>query len=191
MVRPIVGEVNRVAFEYLKSLSGGMDKNIILEEIMLAHGEDVWNYAFFMTRKKELADDITQEVFVKVYERLYSFRGEASVKTWLLTITRNMVKDHWRSAWIRKVIPFGLQTKDSSSPSAEAEALSMLVEEEVWQVVLELPRKLREVLLLHAHHQLTHTEIAGLLSLSEGTVKSRLFRARAKVSGLLNKEGKP
>ncbi|WP_282937716.1 RNA polymerase sigma factor [Paenibacillus sp. RC67] len=180
-----------MAFEYLKSLSGGVDKNIILEEMMLAHGEDVWNYAFFMTRKKELADDIAQEVFVRVYERLYSFRGEATVKTWLLTITRNLVKDHWRSAWIRKVIPFGLQTKDSSSPSAEVEAIGMLVEEEVWQVVLELPRKLREVLLLHAHHQLTHAEIAELLSLSEGTVKSRLFRAREKVSGLLNKEGKP
>jgi len=180
-----------VAFEYLKSLSGGMDKNVILEDIMLAYGDDVWNYAFFMTRNKELADDITQEVFVRVYERLYSYRGEASVKTWLLTITRNMVKDHWRSSWIRRVIPFGLQTREGSSPSAETEAMGLMVEEEVWQIVLELPRKLREVLLLHAHHQLTHAEIAGLLSLSEGTVKSRLYRARAKVSGLLNKEGKP
>lgn len=180
-----------MAFEYLKSLSGGMDKNAILEELMLAYGDDVWNYAFFMTRKKELADDMAQEVFVKVYERLYSFRGEATVKTWLLTITRNHVKDYWRSAWIRKVIPFGLQQRSDGGLSAETEVLNRLVEEEVWQVVLELPAKLREVLLLHAHHQLTHAEIARVLSLSEGTVKSRLYRARSKASQLLNKEGTP
>jgi len=180
-----------VAFEYLKSLAGGVDKNTILEELMLAHGDDVWNYAFFMTRKKELADDIAQEVFVKVYERLYSFRGEASVKTWLLTITRNHVKDCWRSAWIRKVIPFGLHHRMEVSPSTETEVMNRLVTEEVWQVVLELPAKLREVLLLHAHHQLSHAEIARILSISEGTVKSRLHRARTKVSQLLKKEATP
>jgi RNA polymerase sigma-70 factor (ECF subfamily) len=175
-----------VAFEYLKSLSSGMDKNAILEDLMLAYGEDVWNYAFFLTKQTELSDDITQDVFVRVYERLYSYRGEASVKTWMLTITRNLVRDHWRSAWFRRVIPFGSPpVREESAPSAEAEAFNRLVTEEVWQVVLALPVKLREVLLLHAHHQLTHSEIARLLSLSEGTVKSRLHRARMKVGKLL------
>ncbi|MCS7461254.1 sigma-70 family RNA polymerase sigma factor [Paenibacillus doosanensis] len=178
-----------MAFEYLKSISGGMDKNAVLEELMHVYGDDVWHYAFFLTRRKELADDIAQEVFVKVYERLYSFRGEATVKTWLLAITRNLVKDHWRSAWMRRVIPFGLRRRADGGPSAEAEAMGRFVAEEVWRIVLELPRKLREVLLLHAHHQLTHTEIARLLSLSEGTVKSRLHRARAKVTQRLNEEG--
>ncbi|MFD0675938.1 MULTISPECIES: RNA polymerase sigma factor [unclassified Paenibacillus] len=179
-----------MAFEYLKSISEGMDKNAVLEELMLAYGEDVWNYAFFLTRRSELADDITQDVFIKVYERLYSFRGEASVKTWLLTITRNLVRDHWRSAWFRRVIPFGQPVREESTPSAETEVMSQLVSEEVWLVVLALPRKLREVLLLHAHHQLSYIEIARLLSLSEGTIKSRLHRARVKVSKLLNKEGR-
>ncbi|MEK3720010.1 RNA polymerase sigma factor [Paenibacillus sp. FSL H8-0034] len=175
-----------MAFEYLKSLSSGMDKNVILEDLMVAYGEDVWNYAFFLTRQSELSDDITQDVFVRVYERLFSYRGEASVKTWLLTITRNLVRDHWRSAWFRKVMPFGTPlAKGESAPSAETEALNRLVSEEVWLVVLSLPIKLREVLLLHAHHQLTHTEIARLLSISEGTVKSRLYRARVKVGKLM------
>jgi RNA polymerase sigma-70 factor, ECF subfamily len=175
-----------VAFEYLKSLSGGMDRNAILQELMTVHGEDVWNYAFFLTRKTELADDITQDVFVKVYERMFTFRGEASVKTWLLTITRNLVKDHWRSAWIRRVIPFARLQREDTTSSAESEAISSLVSEELWQVVLSLPAKLREVLLLHAHHGLGYGEIARLLSVSEGTVKSRLFRARAKVSERLH-----
>jgi RNA polymerase sigma-70 factor (ECF subfamily) len=179
-----------VAFEYLKSLTGGMDQNAILEELMLAYGDDVWNYAFFLTKKNELADDIAQEVFIKVYERLYSFRGESSVKTWMLTITRNLVKDHWRSAWYRKVLPFDLPARDESMPSAEDELLNRETQEDVWQIVLSLPRKLREVLLLHAHHQLSYAEIARLLSLSEGTVKSRLYRARAKAAKLMDKEGR-
>ncbi|NOU94939.1 sigma-70 family RNA polymerase sigma factor [Paenibacillus sp. LMG 31456] len=181
-----------MAFEYLKSISEGMDKNVVLEELMLAYGEDVWNYAFFLTRRSELADDITQDVFVKVYERLYSFRGEASVKTWLLTITRNLVRDHWRSAWFRRVIPFGqpVRAESTPTPSAETEVMNQLVTDEVWRVVLALPNKLREVLLLHAHHQLSYIEIARLLSLSEGTIKSRLHRARVKVSKLLDKEGR-
>ncbi len=94
-----------MAFEYLKSMSGGLDKNAALSDIMLTYGEDVWNYAFFLSKNRTLADDVTQDVFVRVYERLYTFRGEASIKTWLLAITRNLVRDHWRSAWIRRVIP--------------------------------------------------------------------------------------
>ncbi|MDQ1910568.1 RNA polymerase sigma factor [Paenibacillus sp. GD4] len=175
-----------MAFEYLKSLSSGMDKSAILQELMAAYGEDVWNYAFFLTRKPELADDITQDVFVKVFERIYTFRGEASVKTWLLTITRNLVRDHWRSAWFRRVIPFGVLQREETMASAESQAIGSLVTEQVWQVVLGLPAKLREVLLLHAHHGLSYAEIARLLSVSEGTVKSRLYRARAKVSEQLH-----
>ncbi|MGF7035997.1 RNA polymerase sigma-70 factor (ECF subfamily) [Paenibacillus mucilaginosus] len=178
-----------MAFEYLKSLSGGMDRSCVLSELMGAYGEDVWNYAFFLTRDHALSDDITQDVFVKVYEKMYSFRGESSVRTWLLAITRNLVRDHWRSAWFRRVIPFGSPKREEHGPSAESLAVSSLVTEEVWAAVLALPRKLREVLLLHAHHGLSHAEIASLLDLSQGTVKSRLSRARAKVSKELNREG--
>ncbi len=68
--------------------------------------------------------------------------------------------------------------------------IGLLAEEEVWNTVLGLPHKLREVLLLHAHHQLSYAEIAKLLNVSEGTVKSRLSRARAKVSQQLGEEGR-
>ncbi|CAG7643902.1 RNA polymerase sigma factor YlaC [Paenibacillus solanacearum] len=177
-----------MTFEYLKSLTGGLDKNAVLSEIMEAYGEDVWNYAFFLTRQPALADDIAQDVFVRVYEKLYTFRGEAGMRTWLLTITRNLVRDHWRSAWIRRVIPFGALERSDIGPSAESLALSGMEAEELWNTVLSLPFKLREVLLLHAHHRLPHTEIARLLGISEGTVKSRLFRARAKVSEKLGRK---
>ncbi|MEK8130917.1 RNA polymerase sigma factor [Paenibacillus filicis] len=179
-----------MAFEYLKSLASGMDKNEILSELMLAYGSDVWNYAFFLTRSSSMADDISQDVFVKVYERIFSFRGEASVRTWLLTITRNTVRDHWRSAWFRRVVPFAAPRREGRVASAETQAIEFLEEQEVWQTVLALPPKLREVLLLHVHHRLSYAEIAALLGITEGTVKSRLSRARAKVSQQLAAEGR-
>jgi len=165
-------------FDYLKSAVSGLDKDSLLEELMDAFGRDVWHYAFFLTGRTELAEDIAQDVFMKVYERIGSFRGESSVRTWLLAITRNTARDALRSAWLRRVTLQGGALEVLASRSAEQEAIEGLVTEQIWLDVLSLPRKLREVLLLSAHHGLSIAEIAGMLSISEGTVKSRLHRAR-------------
>lgn len=169
-----------MSFEYLKAAVGGLDKNAVLEQLMDAYGRDVWNYAYFMTGKRELSDDVAQDTFVKAYERLVTFRGGSSVKTWLLSITRNTARDALRSAWLKRVSLFRMpDERIRTMPSAEQAALDGLVTEQLWLEVMALPRKLRETLLLHAHHGLSHREIADLLGISEGTVKSRLHRARA------------
>ncbi|PWV97277.1 RNA polymerase sigma-70 factor (ECF subfamily) [Paenibacillus cellulosilyticus] len=172
-----------LSFEYLEHVQAGLDRSAVLDELMKTYGRDVWNYALFLTRNRELADDITQDAFVKVYEKLYSYRGESSVRTWLLAITRNTALDAMRSSWFKRVmlLPQRLLTADSV-PSAEREALDRELVHDTWSVVLDLPAKLREVLLLSAHHGLQMKEIAQLLGVSEGTVKSRLFRAREQAS---------
>src|SRR5689334_5098566 len=102
---------------------------------MQAYGKDVWNFAFFMTHRRELADDISQEVFIKVFEHLYNFRGQSSVKTWLLAITRNTARDVLRSAWIRRVtlMPSRYEA-EQTHPSAERETIDKLMTEQVWAV---------------------------------------------------------
>lgn len=175
-------------FDYLKAAVSGVDRNAVLEELMESFGKDVWNYAYFLTGRAELAEDIAQDVFVKVYERIYTFRGQASVKTWLLAITRNAARDALRSSWLRRVVLSSRAIPQTASRSAEQEAIDGLVTERLWIDVMRLPRKLRETLLLHAHHGLPHKEIANLLGVSEGTVKSRLHRARAAVSRMLSGE---
>ncbi|MDF2724343.1 MAG: polymerase sigma-70 factor [Paenibacillus sp.] len=180
-------EVNQVEtgasekFEYLQYISETTDRKAILRDLMTTHGDDVWNYAFSICRKPELADDITQDVFLKVYRRLTSFRGESSVKTWLLTITRNTALDYKRSAFWRKVTLFDRITTTGSSQSAEHEALEHLAINNIWSQVLQLPPKYREVLILFAHHQLSMKEIAEVLDISVGTVKSRLHHARLNI----------
>jgi RNA polymerase sigma-70 factor (ECF subfamily) len=171
-----------VDFDYLKNMAAGLDRNALLDEIMMAYGKDVWNYAYFLIRRKDLAEDIAQDVFVKAYNNLYNFRGDSSMKSWLLTITRNTALDYFKSAWVRRVQLFPLWTGNGTSPSAENEWFGFQEQDHVWRTVMSLSRKLRETLLLYAHHRMTILEIASLLGLSEGTVKSRLHRARTEMN---------
>lgn len=170
-------------FDYLKALNDSEDKTEILNELMTAYGKDVWNYAYSMTRKWEVADDIAQEVFIKVFKNLFTFRSEASIKTWLLTITRNTVLDYKRSAYFRRITLVDYFASDSKTGlSAEQEALQTEATSEMWDMVLQLPPKNREAMILYAHNQLSLKEIAEVLQVSEGTVKSRLHHARTKLS---------
>jgi RNA polymerase sigma-70 factor (ECF subfamily) len=154
---------------------------------MEAYGKDVWNFAFSMTRKWEVADDISQEVFIKAYKNLHHFRHDSSVKTWLLSITRNSVLDYRRSAFIRKVSLVDRLIEGADLRSAEREAIDKLAVNEMWKQVLELPHKYREAVILYAHYQMSMKEMSDVLGVSEGTVKSRLFHARKKLRKI--KEG--
>lgn len=172
---------SKLNFEYLKYLSETSDKKAILEQLMVAYGKDVWNYAYSITRKWDQADDITQEVFLKVYRNLYTFRSESSVKTWILTITRNMTLDYRRAAFYRKVTLMDFLAPTAEAPSTEQEVMNQLATNDLWRMVLKLPVKYREVLILYAHYELSMKEMAQVLGVTEGTVKSRLFHARSKM----------
>ncbi|WP_338113077.1 RNA polymerase sigma factor [Paenibacillus artemisiicola] len=181
--------MNRLQFDYLKHVTDGLDRHAVLDELMAAYGKDVWHFAYFITHSREMADDIAQDVFVKVFQQLYEFRGQSSIKTWLLAITRNTARDVLRSAWVRRVVLFDtIRSHAQTSPSAERESMDKLMAEEIWAVVLKLPRKLREVLLLSSRYGLSMSEMADMLRVSAGTVKSRLHRARAAVNRKLAQE---
>ncbi|MFC4778856.1 RNA polymerase sigma factor [Paenibacillus sp. GCM10023252] len=175
-----------MADDYIKHLRQ-LD-SLSLDRLMSYYGQDVWNYAYMITKRRELSDDIAQDVFLQAYRHAASFRGESSAKTWLLRITRNISYNYLRSAvWRRMILTTTFQSKDSG-PSAEQLYLEQEAANEVWAAVFKLPVKFREVMLLYARHQLEVKEIAAILGLSVGTVKSRLWRARARISAQLAKE---
>ncbi|OUM94786.1 MAG: RNA polymerase subunit sigma-70 [Thermobacillus sp. ZCTH02-B1] len=169
-------------FEYLRYIGEQADRKALLTELMNAYGKDVWNFAFSMTKKWDQADDIAQEVFLKAYRNLHTFRSQSSVKTWLLAITRNMVLDYRKQAFFRRVVLVDAFRDNGTASSAEREVIEALAVNEMWKKVLELPYKYREVIILYAHYQLSMKEIAEVLGVSEGTVKSRLFHARRKLA---------
>lgn len=160
------------------------------QELMEVYSNDVWHFAYMLIGRRDLADDITQDVFLRVYLQFHNFRGGSSFKTWLFAITRRVAVDYRRTAFFRRVILTSIPESKESQQSAELEALDALELTEFWNTVLKLPRKWREVLILDGKHDLSIKEIALLLGIAEGTVKSRLSRARAKMAELLNVEGK-
>jgi RNA polymerase sigma-70 factor (ECF subfamily) len=145
---------------------------------MEQYGQMVRNYAYYLTKKYDVADDIVQEVFMKVLRNIHSFRGECSAKSWLLTITRNAVYDYRKSAFVRKVVPLGEIEPGRHHASAEEEFIQKESVEDAMKIVMKLPIKLRIVLLMHYKFDMKPQEIATALSLPLCTVKSRLHRAR-------------
>jgi RNA polymerase sigma-70 factor (ECF subfamily) len=160
----------------------------VFQSLMEEYGQDVWNYAYFLSRNADMTDDITQDVFLKAYQAIDSFRGEASAKTWLFAITRNTALNYRKSAFFRKVFPVAIVKQKSIHPSAENEFFDKQYTDNIWKIVMALPDKFREVLLLEAKYKLKLEDIAQLTKTSLGTVKSRLFRARVKVFEALKEE---
>lgn len=176
-------------FEYIKHLGGEYDRRQVVRDLMAAYGKDVWNFAYSIVQKPDAADDISQNVFLKVFEKLDTYRGGSTVKTWILSITRNEAYDLRKSAFWRKVklVPHMFEHSKQYSESAEHAALDRAAANQIWELTLKLSAKYREVLVLSAHHHLSNAEIAELLQIAEGTVKTRLHRARLKMQEQLQR----
>ncbi|WP_136606677.1 RNA polymerase sigma factor [Paenibacillus dokdonensis] len=150
-------------------------------DLMRSYSQDVWNFAFFLTRNREAADDISQEVFLKAYEHWRGFERRSSPKTWLLAMARNLSRNWLKSHSVRKVVLMEQIFHRSMVSSAETEYLDQLQTQSIWHHVLQLPAKYREVLLLDAHYEMAYSDIAELLGIAQGTVKSRIHRARKRM----------
>lgn len=167
------------------------EERLDLETMMRTHGNDVLRMAYSYVKDYDTAEDIFQEVFIKANANLEGFRGESSVKTWLLRITVNTCKDYLKSAYKRRV------TMLSEEEEARIPGADMIDEierkqdgERVRKALLLLPEKYREVLLCLYFEERSVAETAKVLGLSEGTVKSRLSRAREKFRVILEREWK-
>jgi RNA polymerase sigma-70 factor (ECF subfamily) len=169
--------------EYLKHVDSVEGSE--LRRLMDQYGDDVWKYAFVLTKDREQAKDIAQEVFIKAHYSIHTFRGQSSIKTWLFAITRNLSLNYLSSGYFRRILLFGNVKTPHSTPSAEAAFMGKQSASEIWAIIMNLSHKLREVLVLDLEHDLSVQETAKLLNLPEGTVKSRLHRARKEVESRL------
>ncbi|MFP7296653.1 sigma-70 family RNA polymerase sigma factor [Neobacillus niacini] len=148
--------------------------------LMDEYGDMVVRLAFTYVKQKQLAEDISQEVFISCFKSLDTFQNKASYKTWLYRITVNKCKDYFRS-WSYRNISYQDLFR-SIFPSGEKSAENNMVEKEereiIFERVLKLPIKLREVIILQYYEELTVNEISELLGLKANTVKTRLHRAK-------------
>ena len=150
-----------------------------IETLMRKHGNEVLRTAYSYVKDKFTAEDIFQEVFIKVYKNLENFRDESDIKTWIIRITINTAKDYLKSAYSRKVVPMMEFKEDQLVSDNDFEELENRDrDEQVKKTVMSLPEQYREVLLCVYYHDMSVADTAKSLGIAEGTVKSRLSRAR-------------
>jgi RNA polymerase sigma-70 factor (ECF subfamily) len=138
---------------------------------------------------QQLAEEVLQDVMLAVWENAHTFEARSKVKTWVLTIARNRAINATR----RKQLPVINLNDVFSLKSDDTGPVERLEREEKYDkvraAIQHLPEGQREVLTLIFYHQLTGPEVAEVLDISEGTVKSRLHRAKDNLKGLLTQEG--
>ncbi|MBQ2700543.1 MAG: sigma-70 family RNA polymerase sigma factor [Clostridia bacterium] len=123
-----------------------------------------------------LAEDAVQETFLKAWRALSAFRGESSEKTWLMRIAINVCRDMQRGNWFRFV-----DRRRTASALPEAVSPIEPYEEQLVADVMNLPVKLREVILLYYYQGMNTLEIADSLGISQSSVSGRLKRGREKL----------
>ena len=164
----------------IKGPDRAQDPNHELERLVLQYQQSLLRTCFLYLRDRTLAEDAVQETFLKAYRSLASFRGECSEKTWLMKIAMNTCCDLRRAHRLRRIDPRRIPEllPQAAEPFAPAE-------EALVTQVMQLPRKLREVILLYYYQDMTVTEIAVSLGISQSSVSGRLKRARGKLRTLL------
>ena len=156
------------------------DQNEHFERLVNQYQPSLLRTCYMYLRDQEQAKDAVQETFFKAYRNLGTFRGESAEKTWLMKIAVNTCHDMRKTAWSlhmdRRVTPEMLP--EASVPFEEFEE-GLIVE------VMNLPLKLREVVLLYYYQNMDTNEIAETLGIARSSVSGRLQRARKKLRDVL------
>jgi len=163
-------------------------------EVVERYKNKVYHYIYRMVGSSDDAEDLTQEVFLRMYASLDSFRSQASLSTWLFRIAGNLCIDHFRRSKKRRADAFSLDEPVGSESGDFGEGASHEVADfsyephrllenaelgvQVQKALAQIPEKLRAVIVLHDMEDLPYEEIAQIVGCPLGTVKSRLFNAR-------------
>ena len=166
------------------------------DSIVRQYNQRIYNLAYRFTGRFDEAEDLTQEVFLKVYRTLNSYRSESgALVTWIVRVGRNNIIDHYRKFKTERTHTDSLEVeyeKAEENPARYANPAQALeqreLSERVHQALLRISEDLREAVILRDLEEFTYEEIASMLDLPLGTVKSRINRGRAALARLLKKE---
>jgi RNA polymerase sigma-70 factor (ECF subfamily) len=157
------------------------------EQIVRLHWRKVFNVAYKFVGSHEQAEDLAQEIFLKIFRSLETFDRRANFQTWLISVSRNLCIDHYRSVRKeRQTIDRDVPAEDLSPAAVTASPLASLENSDLAgllrRALQTIPQSLRVAVLLRDLQELSYLEIAERLNLPEGTVKSRINRGRRELA---------
>jgi RNA polymerase sigma-70 factor (ECF subfamily) len=155
-------------------------------ELVDLFGQKIYSVAYHFTLKREDAEELAQEIFLKIFENLHRYDGGFPLVAWIVSLSRNLCIDRYRRRKREKsfrfvsddaVAPLLRSQDDPASEALKKERTKLL-----FSALAEIPEDLAEILVLRDLDGLAYEEIGKALALPDGTVKSRLFRARTEVA---------
>lgn len=149
-------------------------KEEYIDYVLEKYSNMIYRLALTRTKRKEDAEDVFQDVFYKLSQKMPKFENENHEKAWLIRVTINLSKNLFLSGWMKNTIPLEDEIKFEDGK-----------EQEVYFEVLALPEKYRTVIHLFYYEGLSIKEIATVLKTNENTIKTRLSRAKEKLKSKL------
>ena len=157
------------------------------DAIVQQYRRKVFNVAYKFVGRHEEAEDLTQDIFIKIFKSLGTFDRRANFQTWLISVSRNLCIDHYRSVrQERQAIDHQIDPNELSPVAHEPGPIAAIEQQDrvvlLREALAELPESLRKAVLMRDIEELTYQEIADRLHLPEGTVKSRINRGRTELA---------
>jgi len=163
------------------------------EEIYRRHHRRVYSICLRMLQNTSEAEDLTQDVFIQLYRKIGSFRGDSAFTTWLHRMTVNQVLMHFR----KRTVKYEKTTEEGETPiqivsgTANPDRMRVVDKIALDSAINQLPDGYKNVFVLHDVEGFEHEEVAKILGCSVGTSKSQLHKARLKLQKLLRKKANP
>lgn len=163
----------------------------VMDEIMQEYGQDLLQLVYAYVKNQAMAEDLSQEIFVKCYQALPTYKGKSNIKTWLWRIAINHCKDYLKSWYNQKVLAsadelFSLQ---ESKENVEQIVIQQDEDARLAENVMQLPVLYREVIYLFYFEMLAIKEIAQVLEINSNTVKTRLRKGKSLLKERLEGQG--
>ena len=163
------------------------DEDLVLDVLMHRWGDRVISFLYRMTGRRDVAEDLAQETFVKLYQARGRYKSSGKFSTWLFAIAANLGRNHAR--WLRRHPTVSMNDSDAKGEASfpepadparppDGSAVGNEIADTLNRAVLALPLELREALTLFVHEDLGYADIAAILGCSTKAVETRIYRAR-------------
>ena len=185
-------DLGKVA-DFQLTVAAGKGDMAAFEQIYTRHHRRVYSICLRMLQNTSEAEDLTQDVFIQLYRKIGSFRGDSAFTTWLHRMTVNQVLMHFR----KRTVKFEKTTEEGETPdqivagTTNPHRMQIVDKIAIDNAIAQLPDGYKNVFLLHDVEGFEHEEVARILGCSVGTSKSQLHKARLKLQKLLKKKANP
>lgn len=188
-----IENVSEASSDLTLAQSAAKGNMFAFEELYNRHHRRVYSLCLRMLQNTHEAEDLTQEVFIQLYRKIGSFRGDSAFTTWLHRMTVNQVLMHFR----KRTVKFEKTTEEGETPiqivigTENSEKMPIVDKIALDSAIAQLPEGYKNVFVLHDVEGYEHEEVARILGCSVGTSKSQLHKARLKMRKLLQKKTNP